>query len=492
MAKEGEREIFTSRLSAFMVVIMTSLGLGNIWRFPYLCAKYGGATFVVIYLIALILLVNIGNQCEVSLGKFSRRGIVGAFTAVGRRPIWRFCGFIILWLNIIVMAYYNVIIGWVIRYFATSFSGAVWQAASPDAYYKSFIDTPQVVMWLLLVNCIVFGVLWFGIVKGVERASMIMGPILFLVMAAMVIRTLTLPGVGVGLHYYLAPDWKYFFMYETWMQAIGQALWSGCFGWGILTALGSYMHKGEDIGSSITQTGLLDGAISWLVGLAIIPACFVYNVPIDSGSSLSFLVFPKIFKEMPFGHLSMILFYASLSIAGLGASIGCIEATITPMIEEWGLSRKVVVPGAFVMYTIAALPAALSKNVFDWIDLTIGTFAILLGGFFILIFVGWCWGADRVRRNVLNLGADIQFGPWWNYLVKYVAPGLLILAAYGFFKVWLFPYVSAGLAWGILVFVVAFNLVMIVKAIRHPVPLDIGDMPPSPMLVNKTVEKSGF
>ena len=244
---------------AFMVIIMTSLGLGNIWRFPYLCAKYGGAAFVLIYMIAIIFVVNIGNQCEICMGKFSRRGVVGAFTSIGRRPAWRIAGFVVLGLNVVVLVYYNNVIAWVTRYFFTSFTGGVFNAASPEAYFKSFIDTPQVFMWALLVNFIAFAVCWFGLNNGVEKAALFMGPVLFVVMLVMVGRTLMLPGVGAGLEYYLAPDWSYFFKYDTWMQAIGQGLWSGCFGWGIILAMGSYMKKGDDVFSSITQTGLMDG-----------------------------------------------------------------------------------------------------------------------------------------------------------------------------------------------------------------------------------------
>ncbi|HHW41701.1 MAG TPA: sodium-dependent transporter [Syntrophomonadaceae bacterium] len=476
-ASTEKRETFTSRFGGFMVIIMTSLGLGNIWRFPYLAAKYGGAAFVLVYLLAIVFIVNIGNMCEICMGKFSRRAVVGAFTAIGRRPVWRICGIAILCLNIIVLSYYNVVIGWVARYFFTSFSGAVWRAPSPEVFFKAFIDTPQVFLWVLLVNAIVFGILWFGVTRGLEKASLIMGPVLFIIMSIMVVRTLNLHGVSKGLEYYLAPNWNYLFRYETWMQAIGQALWSGAFGWGIILTMGSYMKKGEDIGSSITQTGLLDGAISWLVGLAIIPACIVYGVPLDSGTSLSFLVLPKMFQEMPGGHLMMILFYASLALAGIGATVGCVEAGLAPMMEEWGWSRKMAIPVGFVLWNVAALPASLNKNVFDWLDTTIGSYAILLGGFFILFFVGWAWGADRVRKYVLNLGADIPFGPWWNVLVKYVAPGLIAFAAYGFFKVWLLPSVPGPVAWPLIIVICAWVLFMFVEAVRHPVPPDIGDIP---------------
>jgi NSS family neurotransmitter:Na+ symporter len=491
-----KRESFTSGFSGFMVIIMTSLGLGNIWRFPYLAAKYGGAAFVLVYLLAIILLVNIGNMCEICMGKFSRRGVVGAFTAIGRRRIWRICGWFVLCLNVVVMIYYSVIVGWVSRYFFTSFSGAVWKASSSKAFFDVFIDTPQVFLWTLLVNAIVFAVLWLGVKKGLEKAAMIMGPVLFIIMAIMIVRTLNLPGVGKGLEYYLAPNWSYLFRYETWMQAIGQALWSGCFGWGIIMAMGSYMKKSEDIGSSIMQTGLLDGAISWMVGLAIIPACIVYGVPLDSGTSLSFLVIPKMFQEMSGGHLMMILFYASLMISGIGATIGCVEAGLAPIMEEWGFSRKTATLMGFVIWNIGALPVALSKNALDWMDATVGSYAILMGGLVILIFVGWAWGADRVRRYVLNLGADIKFGRWWNILVKFVAPGMIVFASYGFFKTWLLPSVPGPLAWGIIAFIVIFDLIILVDAIRHPVPLDIGDIPKadglSPGNINERVVAEEF
>lgn len=465
-----KEERFTSRFAAVLVIVMTSLGLGNIWRFPYLCAKYGGASFVVVYIIAIIFVVNIGNMCEACMGKFSRRGVVGAFTSIGRRRIWRICGWLILWLNAVVMIYYNNIVGWVTRYFFTSFSGAVWKAPSPEAFFKSFINTPEVFLYALLINVIVFGVLWFGLKGGIERAANIIGPLLFAVMIFLIIRALTLPGIERGLEYYLAPDWSYLLKYETWMQAIGQALWSGCFGWGIMITMGSYMLKGDDMGTSFTVTGLLDGAISWLVGFAIIPATVALGVPLDSGSSLSFLVLPRMFHDMPLGQISMIMFYGSLMLAGLAASIGCVEAIIKPLIEEWRINRKVIIAGAFVIWVLASLPSALNKDVLDWIDLTIGTFAILLGGFFILIFVGWAWGAQRVRETVLNVEGGIKFGPWWDYLVKFVAPGLIAFASFGFFKAWLFPYVPWYISWFILGAILTLNGFILYNALMYRVP----------------------
>lgn len=486
MGDELKRETYSTRLAGFLVLIMSSLGLGNIWRFPFLCAKYGGAAFVLVYLVAIIFIVAVGNQCEVCMGKYSRRGSMGAFTSIGRRPIWRICGIVVFCLNVIVMIYYNVILSWITRYFFTSFSGAVFKAESPQVYWDKFIDTPQVFLWLVIVNIIVFGVLYFGVNKGVEKAAAVIAPVLFIVMGVMVVFTINLPDVGKGLDYYLSPDWSYLVKFETWMQAIGQALWSGIFGWGIIMVLGSYMKKKEDIPVTITVASLVDGAISWLVGLAIIPACVVYGVALNTGSSMSFLVLPTMFQEMPYGQLFMILFFGSLSLAGIAASIGSIESIIAPVMEEWNISRKKAVPYVFLFWCLGGLPSALSKNVFDWVDGTVGTYEILLGGFFILFFVGWAWGADRVRRNVLNVGAKIPFGPWWNVAIKFVAPALIAFAGFGFCKEWLLPYVPGPLAWGIITVIVIFNLIVILDAIRHPIPDDFGDIPQGPVSTGKS------
>lgn len=473
---EIARETFNSRLSGFLVIIMTALGLGNIWRFPYLCAQYGGAAFVIAYLIALIFIVSVGNQCEILMGKFSRRSVVGAFTSIGRRTIWRVVGWTIFCLNVLVLCYYNIVISYVTRYFFTSFSGAVWKAESPDAFWTSYIDSPQVIFWAVLVNLVVFAILWFGVNKGVERAATIIGPVLFVVMAIMVIRTLMLPGVGAGLEYYLVPHWEFLTQFETWMQAIGQGLWSGAFGWGIITTMGSYTRKHDDVGSFITQTTLLDGGISWFVGLAIIPACVVFDVSLASGNKLAFLILPEMFQAMPGGFMFMLLFFGALMISGLGAAIGCVEAAVAPLIEEWGYTRKQIILTMFVLWNLAALPSMLSKNVLDYIDYSIGTFAILLGGFFFLIFVGYCWGAERVRKNVLNVGADIPFGPWWSVNIKYIAPALLIFAGYAFIKEWLFPYFPDNVAWPTLIIIVVFNAVVLYESLRHPVPANLSDL----------------
>lgn len=460
---EEIRAKFSSKVTALLAIIMTSWGLGNIWRFPYLTAKYGGASFVVAYIITVLLVVIIGNQVEAALGKYTRRGVVGAFTAVGKSKFWRFCGWVILWSNVVVMVYYNNVVGWVWRYFATSFSGAVFHAASTEAFFKSFIDTPQVVIWTLVVNIVVFGVIWFGVNNGLEKISSIMGPILFLLVVLLIIRTLFLPNVAAGINFYLTPKWEYLGKVETWVQAIGQALWSGCFGQGIMLAMGSYMKKDDDIGKSFFVGGMCDAATSWMAGFAIIPATVAFGIPLASGSSLSFLTLPKMFSTMAGGQLIMIIFFGALAIAGLCASIGCIEAIVTPLLDEWKYNRRTIVLLMFLFFNIAAIPTSLSKNVQDWLDVSLGTFAYPVCGALILIFAGWVFGAKKLREKVMNADADIKIGAWWDVMVKYVSPMILILSAVGFAKVWLIPSVTPAVATGILVPCVVFFLLVLFK-----------------------------
>jgi NSS family neurotransmitter:Na+ symporter len=214
-----------------------------------------------------------------------------------------------------------------------------------------------------------------------------------------------------------------------------------------------------------------------MMGLAIIAACVAFGVDLKSGSSLGFLIIPEMFKGIPGGHLFLVLFYGALTIAGIGAAIGGVEATLVPLVEEWGFTRRQVIPVLFIFWNLAALPCMLSKDTLDWIDTTIGSFGILLGGLFFFIFAGYCWGAKRIRENVLNLGADIQFGAWWDVCVKFIAPGLILFASYGFFQAWLIPYVAPPITWTVIIVCVVFNVVVFADALKHHVPLDIGDIP---------------
>lgn len=286
----------------------------------------------------------------------------------------------------------------------------------------------------------------------------------------LLVRSLFLPNALQGVEYYLSPKWQYLGSWETWTQAIGQALWSGCFGQGIMLAMGSYMKKEDDVSKAFFTSGLLDAATSWLAGFAIIPATVAFAIPLASGTSLSFLTLPNIFKEMAGGQFFMIIFFGALAIAGLCASVGCIESITAPLMDEWRASRKLIIPLLFIAFNIGAIPTSLSKNVMDWMDTTLGTFAYPLCGLLILMFAGWAYGAAKLRREVLNADADIKIGGWWDIMVKYIAPAFLIFGAFGFAKLWLFAYVPTSISIAVIIPFVLVLLVAVGVIIKGGIP----------------------
>jgi NSS family neurotransmitter:Na+ symporter len=435
----SEREVWKTKFGLLIASVMTCVGTGNIWRFPYLCAKYGGAAFLFWYIISVIIVSIIVLQCESCMGKSSRKSTIGAFTYYGRSHYWRFSGWYVWFILTVVMIYYNVVVAWILRYAVSSIIGTIWIAES-EVFFNQWVANPSsVAFYLVIVNIIIFGILYFGVQKGIERVTKILAPILFLLLILCVIRAVTLPKAAIGINFYLAPDWSMIWKPETITQAMGQAFWSTAAGTGTWIVLASYTKPKDDIAATYVSSPLSDAGTAFLAGFAIMPVLFSFGVSPESGTGLSFIVLPKLFAMMPLGKFIAACFFFCLLFAGISSAVGSEEPTIAGMMDEWGWSRKKSVLISFLIYTIGGLPFAYMKEGLDWMDLTVGTFGLMIGCLMVLFLVGYKWGAEEARTEVLNPYGLIRIGKYWNVFVRYISPLWVIFGIVNFYLMWIIP-----------------------------------------------------
>ncbi|HHT70035.1 MAG TPA: sodium-dependent transporter [Firmicutes bacterium] len=434
---EQTRETFGSRMGFIFAAAGSAIGLGNIWRFPYLVGVYGGAAFLVVYLAIVIIIGVVCFIAEVSLGRHTRQSNVGAFKAL--KPSWAPVGLIGITAGFMILSFYSVVGGWTIYYFFRAVAGFKFADPSVSAdLFVGFISNP---LSPLLFHALFMGatiwIVYQGIQGGIEKYSNIMMPALFVIIVILAIRSMTLPGGGAGLEFYLKPDFSKIDG-ETLLAALGQVFFSLSLGMGSILTYGSYLSKDENIPYVCTVVPLMDTLVAFLAGLVVFPAVFAYGFEPGSGGGLAFITLPAVFNEMPAGNLFGGAFFFLLFLAALTSAISLLEPVAAYMIEEHGWERKkaVLIMGTIIF--VVGIACSLSngvwsgfliagKNFFDFMDFVSGNIFLPVSGMLTAIFVAWVWGSKNALQEATNDGT-VKFGwgnLWANVLIKYVAPILI-------------------------------------------------------------------
>lgn len=433
------RESFGSRLGFVLSTAGAAIGLGNLWRFPWLVGMNGGGAFVLIYL-TITLLVGIGLfMCEVSLGRATRRSSIGAFGEI--RESWRPAGAVGPLASFFALCFYSVVGGWVICYFFHSLAG--FGSMTPSASAELFAGLTSAPLLPLAFHGIFIGATMViclkGVKGGIERFSTAMTPLLFLLVFLLALRALALPESREGLRFYLVPDFSRVTV-ATFRDALGQVFFSLSIGTGSILTYGSYLDKQENIPKLSAVVSLMDTAIAFMAGLIIFPVAFSYGFQPKAGMGLTFIALPAVFGEMPAGNLFGVLFFFLFLVAALTSSISYLETIIACLIEAygWGRGRAVILSGAavFVLGCLSSLSlgplrglAVGGRNLFEVLDwLAVAVFQPL-AGMVIAIFVGWVWGKKNALCEVTN-GGKIRFrlgDAWVDILLKFIAPFLVAL-----------------------------------------------------------------
>ena len=362
MEKHGEkRSTFSGKLGFVLSAAGASVGLGNIWRFPYLAAKYGGGIFLLVYIILALTFGYTMIVAETTIGRMTKKSPVGAYQSFGKAGWIKFGGWINAVIPILIVPYYSVIGGWVIKYLAGYVMGQGTDLAS-DGYFSAFIsDGVSTEICFILFSLFTVAIIYAGVRNGVERVSKFMMPILVVLSVIIAVYSVTRPGAMAGVKYFLIPNMDNF-SWMTVVAAMGQMFYSLSIAMGILVTFGSYMKRDVAIEDSTRNVEIFDTAIAIMAGLMIIPAVFAFSggdaASLQAGPSLMFITIPKVFESMGLGRVVGIMFFLLVLCAAVTSSIALTESAVSTFQDElkWGRKKATVVVGA-IMIALGSLSA---------------------------------------------------------------------------------------------------------------------------------------
>ncbi|MDR1915875.1 MAG: sodium-dependent transporter, partial [Synergistaceae bacterium] len=331
MGRSENREQWHSRIGFIMAAAGSAIGLGNVWRFPYLVGMNGGAAFVIVYILLAITVGLTVMLCEFCIGRASQKGSAGAFRVLAKNPLWSIFGWLGLLIGgFIILSYYGVIAGWTIKYIISSFTGLMGEARLGNSkdFYDNFIsNSNSVIFYQIIAMFAATAIVAGGICKGIERACKVLMPALFIILLVLILRAVTLPGAEAGLAFYLKPDFSKL-TGKTILDALGQGFFSLSLGMGIMITYGSYIDKDEKLPSSVGMIFCLDTFAALLAGLAIFPAVFAMGVEPSEGIGLTFVTLPGVFAKMPAGFIFSFLFFLLLFFAAITSMISLLEVAV--------------------------------------------------------------------------------------------------------------------------------------------------------------------
>jgi len=418
-----------SRFGFLMAMLGAMIGAGNIWRFPYVTGQEGGGAFILAYLVLLLVLAIPGLIAEVALGRYARKGVIGAFRRIGSSRAVLGLGVVVLLVNVMLMSYYAPVVGWTLYYAVHSLLLTFTSAGfAPEAFWEAFQASIALNIGMhTLVMILVAGVLYLGIRQGIERLVTYAVPGLVFALTAITIRALTLPGAGDGLIFTFDIEWAALTRSGTWITALGQSLFSTGLGWGIALTVGSYLPKYDDIpigGGVFTVIG--QSSIGILAAFAIFPIVFAYGIDPAEGSGLTFVSLPQVFPQMPGGALWAILFFVGFFLATFTSAILITEVGVSTLTEETSWSREQTVLGVCGSIWLLGIPSAYSSSILGYLDFVFGNFGLPLATLAIIGAIGWAFTPEKLRVMEVNRNAGAYVGNLWNPIVQYVIPVVMV------------------------------------------------------------------
>ena len=438
-----KRDSFGSRFGALVAMAGSAVGLGNLWRFPYLVGENGGAAFIIVYIVFVFLLCLPIFISEFVVGRRSQKNAYAAFRDLSGGSAWRWVGLFTIIVPLIVLSYYSVIGGWSVDYLFKSLTFSFTGDASQSAIHTMFIDFVSSTWAPLVVHTVFLAVTTLivvvGIKGGIEKFSKIMMPILFVMVLAIAVYSLTLPGASAGLDYLFNPDFSKI-TGKACAAALGQAFFSLSLGFGTIMTYASYVSKKENIMFQSAATAVSDLMFALIAGVAIMPAVFAFGLNPQSGPGLVFETLPFVFGQMPAGGAVAILFFLALLVAALTSSISMLEVAVAYLVEEKKFSRVGACVLLFVICWIVGALCSLSfgplshiqidgGNIFDFFDNLSSNILMTLGSLLTVLFVGWRLKKTDVYDEFTNGGTLSRnaklFGVLW-FLIRYVCPLTII------------------------------------------------------------------
>ncbi len=448
----ASRDGFTSKFGVLMATLGSAVGLGNIWKFPSLTGSNGGASFLLVYLAATMLVglpVMIG---ETMLGRTARANAVTAFERLAPRGQWwwKVIGWMGFAAALLILAFYSEVAGWVYAYIFKAIAGSVatTDPKAANAAFGAMVSDPIAsLFWQWVVMGVTGSIIMLGVAKGIEAVTRRLMPLLFVLLLVLCARSLTLPGAARGLAFLFEPDFSKITPLVA-LTALGLAFFKLSLGMGTMLTYGSYFRDDQNIPATATRVMLADLSVSLLAGVAIFPAVFAFGFAPAAGPSLVFMTIPAVFAAMPGGRVFMVIFFVLTAVASVGAMLSLLEVPVAILSERYGIGRKAA--SAWTILAVVALgaPAALSQsltanarifgfNPFDLFDFLSSNVLLPLGGILICLFVGWVFGLKELQHRLSNDGSLANSGLVRTafLLLRYVAPLLIAVVLLNGLKV---------------------------------------------------------
>ncbi len=442
MTSNGEREHWGSKIGFVLAAAGSAVGLGNIWKFPYVTGSNGGAAFVLIYLLFVLILGLPIMIAEFVIGRHTEKDPVGAFKLMAGKSPWTLVGYLGVLSGFFILSFYSVVGGWTIGYIVKSISGSVAALHDSDSaknLFSGFTSDPlQMIFYHLLFILSCMFIVIKGIKNGVERWNKILMPLLFIILFVLIGKGLTMEGGLSGLSFFLKPDFSKITSASI-IAAMGQAFFSLSLGMGAMITYGSYLSPEEKILNSAFYIVILDTLVAILAGLAIFPAVFAMNMSPQEGAGLIFHIIPVVFGNMPYGSIFSVLFFILLFIAALTSGISLLEVITAYTIDElgWSRQRAVLVFGSIIF--LLGIPSALSFGVlgnaklfgtltfFDFMDKLTTNYMLPIGGFCIAVFLGWKYGLNKTIHELDPDTGIISLKELWAFFIKFISPVLVLV-----------------------------------------------------------------
>ena len=435
-----ERANFASKLGVILATAGSAVGLGNVWRFPYMAGENGGAVFILIYILCVLLL---GIPCMISefiIGRHAQSNTARAYRKMSGGTAWSIIGYMGVLTGFLITGYYAVVSGWCLHYIWASMVGHLkGDPAYFQQFFTDFSSHPgKPVFWLVVIMLMTYLIVEHGVQRGIERASKILMPTLFVLLLIIVVSSCLLPGAGKGVEFLLKPDWQAIDS-NVFLSALGQSFYSLSIAMGCICTYASYFSRQTNLANSAIQIGIIDSFVAILAGLMIFPAAFSVGVSPDSGPSLIFITLPNVFQQafsgMPIvGYVISLMFYALLSLAALTSLMSLVEVSTAFCQEEMHVTRRsatfMVVAAASTIGLFCSLSLGgydglqvLGMSLFDIFDFVTGQIFLPVVGFLTCIFIGWVVPHKVVRDEFTNWGTlRGTFFHLYLFLVKYVCP----------------------------------------------------------------------
>lgn len=445
----AEREKFGSRLGFILVSAGCAVGLGNVWKFPYMCGQYGGAAFILIYLVFLVILGLPIMICEFSVGRGSQKSVASSFkTLEPKGAAYHTYGYFGMVGNYLLMMFYTSVAGWLIYYMVRMLRGD-FNGATTDQVAEGFngmLGSPgTMTIYMIIAVLLAFGICSMGLKNGVEKITKVMMICLLAIMIVLVVRVVTLPGAGEGVRFYLVPDFKAMMdigLGTVIFGAMSQAFFTLSIGMGSMAIFGSYLDKSRSLGGEAISIVCLDTLVAILAGFIVIPACFAFDVPQSAGPPLIFITLPNIFQKMAGGTVWGAFFFLFLSFAALSTVVAVFENILSFAMDLWGWTRKKAVAVNIFLVIALSLPCVLGYNalagitplgagstIMDLEDFIVSNNILPLGSMVYLMFCtyryGWGWNSFLKEANS-GSGMQIPNNAGLRFYMSYILPLIVV------------------------------------------------------------------